>query len=411
MRANIDGKPYSVALSWHPVASRADIEERAAETGRERGVVLRSGKRIVGVGLADDDGKSPPPSAAALLALHCPGESLIAIERAERGGHWLGAVVDGVVVPGADAVLDGPDAVDRQIREILRDIQCRVTGSASGEFGGDGSPALAPASLGKARAGAAIKPLRAGASPTQLLVLLASIGAIAWLAAQTLDKKSAPTPAIPMPFDDQAAELKRQAIAARNRSLSSDLSGFEPGEFGKAASAAAKSLERSAAWWKLERKRCGESGCALTWSALTQGATPERLAAALALPRAGVQHDLRADAVSATAPLGAVGRRIDADAQTALTPIDDALVDRCRRYNGAGGVCALAQAQPASFPNAQSLPPELAYRRGKLSLGGSLARMDSLLAAFDAMPQVRADALEIDFAKQEFFFEGRYVAP
>lgn len=412
MRATIDGRRYSVGLSWHPVADATDIEERIAESGRDLGVILRSGKRILAVGTIDDEGKNPPPSAAALLALHYPAESLVAIERTESGEYWLGAVVDGVVVPGADALLDARVTVERHMREILRDFPCRTTGSASAEFGGDGFSILAQASSGKSRAGAAIKPLRAGISrPLIAILLLASVGAV-WLTMPTFDKKAVlPSVATPPTFDREA-ELERQAIAERDRLLSSDLSGFAPAEFGRVASTAAPGFHRSRAWWKLQGKRCDESACLYRWTALAAGSTPERLAAALGVPRSSLSHDLRADTVGATAPLGTSAPRVVVDETLVLAPIDDALVDQCRLYNAAGGVCILEAAQPAPIPNVRSLPAQLAYRRGKFSLSGSLARMDALLAtAFSSLPQIRANALDIDFEKRRFLLEARYVAP
>jgi hypothetical protein len=168
MRATIDGQPYSVGLYWGPVESAEEIAERRDETGRERGVILRQGQRIVGVGLAEDDGgRRPPLSAAALLALHYSG-LVLAIEWAEdeagRRVYWLAATLHGLVVHGTDILIDGddPGAVHRQIEDLRDDGEFRLLGTASAAFGGTGG-ALGRRPSGRSRE--ALAPRRSSCWP------------------------------------------------------------------------------------------------------------------------------------------------------------------------------------------------------------------------------------------------------
>lgn len=414
-QATIGGQVCGVGLDWRLAASRDEIRAGMEEGGHERGVVLKFGKRIAGVGFADGETRNPPPSAAAMLALQHPDAAVCAVEWAETEAgrqHWMAAASGGAVVSGTDALFDDPALLRRHIEELVQDFGCRVTGGASLEFGGDGESALAAARPG-IRAAAAIRPLKAGTGPAKILLLLALSGGIAWLG-WTLLKPDAPAPAA-MPAIDRDAELRRQAVAERNRLLSQDLSGLGALRLARAARAAAKPLERSVAGWRLSLKRCEAAGsCTFTWQAMGAGSTPAGLALALGVGREQAISDLRAETVSVTGSLGAAGGPVAADEGTRLEGRVQPLVDRCRRYNGGGGSCALGAAQPAAVANAQLLPPALRYRRGTLALSGPLGGAEALLPLFDGgelAPWVRADRFDIDYEKLEFRLEAHYVTP
>lgn len=310
MRVTIGGQPYSVGLYWGLVESEADIAERRAETGRDRGVALRRGRQLVGVGLSDDDGRNPPPAAAALLALrHQGGGPALAIEWADAAhgthGIWLAAVAGGAVVHDTDRWFESDDraAVGRLVDDLLREDDYAVVGGASAEFGGDGQCALADAPA-RDRALAAIRPLGGGATPGQIALLLVLLGAVAAAGWWVFAEPDAAAPPNPSAYDAQAA-LRDEAIAARHRQLSADLSGFAAPALARLAQRAGRDLQRSAAYWRFAGKHCGANGCDLAWTALGQAATPAGLAAALGLDRDRVAHDLRAEAVSVAVPLGA----------------------------------------------------------------------------------------------------------
>jgi hypothetical protein len=419
--ATLGGKPYSVGLNWQLAATRAEAEVRREEGGHACGVLLKAGGRVAGVGFADGGERKPPPSAAALLAVLHPGQAVCAVEWADTDAgrqYWMAAVSGGAVVSGTDALFDEPGHLRRQVQDLVSDFGCRVAGSASVEFGGDGTSALAPASR-SAHAAAAIKPLQAGANPAQLLFLLALFGVIGYLGWTLLAPEPQAPAALPaLPVVDKDAELRKQAVAERNRLLSQDLSGFGPLRLARAARLAAKPLERSAADWTLTLKHCdaaaGGGSCAYTWHAMGAGSTPAGLAQALGLPRDAVSSDLRADTVSTSAALGAQGEAVAANESTALAGRAAPLIDRCRRYNGKGGTCTLDAAQTVAVANAQLLPPGLQYRRGRLSLAGPLGRADDLLPLFDGpelAPWVRADRFDINYESLEFRLEGHYVIP
>ena len=419
MKVSIERRDYTVGLNWQIADSKEDIQARMEETGADAGVVLTSGKAVVGVGFATGEGRNPPPSAAAMLALHYPeGEALCVVEwaDAEPGDrrYWMAAISAGAVVSGTDIVVDDAAFLRRQVQELVHDFGCRVAGSASQGFTGDGEAVLASIDSPKTRAAAAIKSLQPGASPAQILVLavlLAGVAAMGWLAL-----RPAQTAAPAIPVIDSTAEQRRQAIALRNQMLSQDLSGFGILEFYRLAFAAGKSLERSAAQWRLVRKRCDVAGaaCTHTWQAMGGGSVPGELAKALAIPRDKVASDTRAQTVSVSESLGAAGTRLDATESTPLGGRMHALIDRCRRYGGKGGGCQLDPAQPAAIPNAQSLPPSLKYQRGRISLSGPLGDMDALLPLFDGealAPWVRADSVELDYEQLAFRLEAHYVVP
>ena len=196
--------------------------------------------------------------------------------------------------------------------------------------------------------------------------------------------------------------------------LSQDMSGFGAHELSLLARMAAKPLERSAALWKLIRKRCDGAACTYTWQAMGAGSIPGNLAKALGIPRERVSSDTRAQTVSVAEALGAPGTRIAANESTRLSGRIQPLIDRCRRYGGKEGACNLDAAQPANTPNSQLLPAGLQYHRGRLSLDGRLGGMDALLPLFDGediTPWVRADSLEFDFEQLKFHLEGHYVIP
>lgn len=416
MRVSIGGQPWSIGLYWGLVESDADLAERRAEMGRDKGVALRRGRQLVGVGLSGDDGRSPPPAAAALLALrHRDGGPALAIEWAdtERGAHgiWLAAAAGGAVVHDTDRWFESDDraAVRRLVDDLLREADYAIVGGASAEFGGDGQCALAAAPA-RDRALAAIRPLGGGTGPGQIALLLALLGAVAaaawWVFAEPDDAAPPPTA-----FQDSQAALRDEAIAARHRQLAADLSGFDPPALARLAQQAGRDIQRSAAYWRFTGKRCGARGCDLAWTALGGAATPVGLAAALGLDRGQVTHDLRAESVSVAVPLGAEPPRIEADAATPLDGRIPALVDRCRRVQGLGGGCVLNPAQPVAVPNAQLLPPELRYQTGRLTLSGHLGRIGPLLDVFGGLAWVRADRLDIDYDPLKFDFEGHYVIP
>ena len=129
-QANIGGLPCSVGLDWRLAESQSDVEARKEESGRERGVVLRVGQRVAGVGFADGDARNPPPSAAAMLALRHPDEAVCAIEWADADGgrvYWMAAVSGGAVVSGTDALFDDPDALRRPVNDLVADFGCRAS--------------------------------------------------------------------------------------------------------------------------------------------------------------------------------------------------------------------------------------------------------------------------------------------
>jgi hypothetical protein len=418
MRVTIDGHPYTAGLRWHPVESQADIAERRAETGLDRGVILPRDRRIVGVGLlADEEENNLPPSAAALLALST-GEAVIAVERADLGAgpsrYWVAAVLHGAVVAGTDVLLEDPDAVQRELRDLGADVEYRITGAASGEFGGDGKPVLSPARTKPRLGAAAVKSLGSAASPGQLGLLAVLVGAVLGVGGWVLLEPEAPAPAPSLPLVDQQVEQRKAAIAARHQALSEALSGFEALALARWARRAGTPFQRSAVFWRLTAKRCSTGACTLAWEATAAGATPAALATALGLSRDDLAHDLRASTVSVTRPLDAAPDRIEATEATVLAGRLAPLVDRCRQFQGRGGTCALTAGQPPNIPNAALLPPELRFQRGGLSLSGPLGRIDALVPLFagDALtPWVRADSIEFDYARSEFHLEGHYVIP
>jgi hypothetical protein len=416
MRATIEGHAYTVGLRWQPVESAEDIADRREETGLDWGVVLTREKRIVGVGLwaERDDDRRDSPSAAALLALSDPA-AIIAVEWADTGAgpprYWLAAVLHGAVVAGTDVLLEDTATVAREIADLAAECDYRLTGTASADFGGDGAPALART---KARlAAATIRHLGRGALAGQLArlgALATAVIAVGWWALSS-DSPEAVAPAV---LDHQAEEQRAAAIAARNQQLSADLSGFDALSLARWAAWAGKPAGRSAALWRLVRKHCDGTACTLTWQALDKGATPAGLARALGLARDRIGHDLQAEAVTAAWPLGATPARIEANAATVLAGRLPPLVDRCRKFQGLGGACTLDAPQPLAIPNAQWLPPELNYQKGRFVLAGPLGRSEALLPLFaDAAltPWVRADAIAFDFEKSEFSLEGHYVVP
>jgi hypothetical protein len=417
MRATIDGYPYAVGLRWHPVESRADIAERREESGRDRGVILRRERQIVGVGLAEEDARDLPPAAAALLALS-GGAAVIAVEWADGGAgparYWLAAVLHGAVVAGTDVLLEDPEAVHRELRDLGADVEYRITGAASGEFGGDGAPALTPARTKVLLGSAAVRPLGSAASPGQIMLLVVLAGAVLGVGWWVL-APDAPATAPAVPLIDQQAEQRNAAIAARHQALSDALSGFDALALARWAARAGQPVQRSAAFWRVIRKHCpGIGPCTLTWEAAAPGATPAALAAALGLPRADLAHDLRASTVSVTRPLGATPERIKATAATVLEGRLAPLVDRCRQFQGRGGTCTLAAGQPPTIPHAALLPPELRFQKGGFALSGPLGRIEALLPLFAGAaftPWVRADRIEFDYTTLEFHLEGHYVIP
>lgn len=419
MRVNIDRQPYTVGLKWQIAASEYDVQARMKETGAELGVVLKSRKTIVGVGFAEDEGRNPPPSAAAMLALHYPAsEAICVIEWADLGARdrqfWMVAISTGAVVSGTDIVIEDASFLRRQVQELVKDFGCRVVGSASLGFSGDGEAALAAANNSKTRSAASIRSLKSGTSHIQMIVLavlLIGVVGMGWLLLQP-DKTQAPV----APSIDQQAEQRKQAIAERNRMLSQDLSGFGTHELARLSRMAAKPLERSTAQWKLTRKSCEGigTGCTYTWRAMGAGSTPDDLAKSLGVPRERVNSDTRAQTISVTDTLGAQGTHVVATEATPLAGRIQPLIDLCRRYGGKGGTCNLDAAQSVPIPNGQLLPPGLQYHRGRLSLAGRLGNMDALLPLFDGQalaPWVRADSFEIDFDSLDFRLEGHYVIP
>jgi hypothetical protein len=417
MRATLDGFPYTVGLRWHPVESRADIAERREETGLDRGVILQRDRLIVGVGLLDDqDEKNSPPSAAALLALST-GEAVIAVEWADIGAahrrYWVAAVLHGAVVAKTDVLLEDPDAVHRELRDLGADVEYRLTGGASAEFGGDGAPALTPVRTKVGLGVAAVRPLGPAASPAQIVLLVVLVGAVLGMGWWVL-QPDAPPPAPTTPFVDQQAEQRKAALAARHLALSEALSGFDALTLARRAALADRPVQRSAVYWRLVRKRCTAGGCSLAWDATAPGALPVALAAALGLDRADLAHDLRASTVTVSRPLGAVPERIEANEATVLDGRLAPLVDRCRQFEGRGGTCSLSAGQPLNIPNAALLPPELRFQKGGFTLTGRLGRSEALLPLFagaELAPWVRADLIEFDYARSEFHLEGHYVIP
>jgi hypothetical protein len=417
MRATIEGYPYTVGLRWQPVESAGDIADRREETGLDWGVILTRDNQIVGVGLLPerDEDRSPPNSAAALLALAYP-EAVIAIEWAEAGSgpprYWLAAVLHGAVVAGTDLLLEEAAGVTREIADLSVHCDYRLTGTASAEFGGDGAPALAPARSKVRLAAAAIRNLGRGASAGQLALLGALVAAVlagGWWVLQP-DTEAISPAALSQETEQQRAE----AIAARHQQLSQDLSGFDALALARWADRAGQAAERSAALWRFVRKHCDGTACTLTWQALDKGATPAGLARALGLARDRIGHDLQAEAVTAAWPLGAAPARIEANATTVLAGRLAPLVDRCRKFQGLGGTCTLDAPQPLAIPNAQLLPPELHYRTGRFVLAGPLGRSEALLPLFASAaltPWVRADTFDIDLETSEFSLEGHYVVP
>lgn len=415
MRITIDRHPYTVGLKWQIAASEDEVQARMEESGAELGVVLKQGKAIVGVGFAEDEGRNPPPSAAAMLALHYPADTLCVVEWADLGRDrqfWMVAISGGAVVSGTDIVVEDASFLRRQVQELVKDFGCRVAGSASMGFLGDGEGALSAANSPKTRSAASIKSLTSGASSFQVLLLAAlllGVLAAGWLLLQP-DQPQAPAE----PVIDRQAEQRKQAIAERNRLLAQDLSGFGAYGLSKLARGAAKQMERSAALWKLSRKSCDQSACSLTWQAMSPGAMPEQLANALGISRERVLSDTRAQTVTVTEALGAQPTRVEASESTPLTGRIQPLIDRCRRFGGMGGTCNLDAAQPASLPNAQLLPPGLQYHRGRLSLAVRIGSLDSLIPVFDTealSPWVRADSIELDYDTLELRLEGHYVIP
>jgi hypothetical protein len=416
MRATIEGHAYTVGLRWQPVESAEDIADRREETGLDWGVVLTREKRIVGVGLwaERDDDRRDSPSAAALLALSDPA-AVIAVEWADTGAgpprYWLAAVLHGAVVAGTDVLLEDAATVTREIADLAAECDYRLTGTASADFGGDGAPALTRT---KARlAAATIRHLGRGALAGQLArlgALATAVIAVGWWALSP-DSPEAVAPAM---LDSQAAEQRAAAIAARNQQLSADLSGFDALSLTRWASWTGKPAKRSAALWRFVRQGCTGTACTLTWQALDKGATPAGLAQALGLARDRIDHDLQAEAVTVSWPLGAAPARVDANESTLLAGRLPPLVDRCRKFQGLGGTCTLEPPQAPPIPNAEWLPPELNYRTGRLVLAGPLGRAEALLPLFSGerlTPWVRAEHLDFDYETLEFHLEGHYVIP
>lgn len=412
MRATFGDKTYTVGLTWRLAAGEDDIREALAETGLERGVVLRDGAgRIAGVGLTDDADRRPPPAAAALLALHY-ASPVLAVERAASGAVWLAAVQDGIVVPGTDLLADDPAELERHVDELRREADYRLIGTASTGYGGSGESALRPAQASRALQKAAIRGLGRTAGPVQialLSVLLVGVGVGLWLFLQPGE------PAVPAtPVVDRQAEQRRQAIAERNRLLSADLSGVGPRRLVQAAWSAGRPYRRSAAYWRRTLSRCDGGGCTLFWRAMVAGAIPDRLATALGVPRERIGSDTRADQVSLSEPLGLDPERIVADEGTRLSGRLPRLIDLCREYRGRGGGCTLEPAQAVAIPNASLLPPGLAYRKGRLVLDGPLGAREALLTLFDGAdlsPWVRADGVEFDPDRLVYRLEAHYVLP
>jgi hypothetical protein len=418
MRATIEGHPYTVGLRWQPVESAEDIADRREETGLDWGVILTREKRIVGVGLLAerDEDRDPAPSAAALLALSDP-TAVIAVEWADTGSgpprYWLAAVLHGAVVAGTDVLMEDAATVVREIADLAADYDYRLAGTASAEFGGDGAPALAPARTKAQLAAAAIRHLGRGARAGQLALLGALAAAVITVGWWTLSPDS-PETVTPAVLDHQAAEQRAAAIAARNQQLSDDLSGFDALALARWGARAGKPAGRSAALWRFVRKGCTGTACTLTWQALDKGATPAGLSAALGLARDRIDHDLQAEAVAVSWPLGAAPARIDANESTILAGRLPPLVDRCRKFQGLGGTCTLEPPQAPPIPNAELLPPELNYRTGRLVLAGPLGRAEALLPLFAGemlAPWVRAENLDFDYENLEFHLEGHYVIP
>jgi hypothetical protein len=416
MRVTIEGHPYTVGLRWQPVESDEDIADRREETGLDWGVILKRENRIVGVGLLTerDDDQPPAPSAAALLAVSYT-EAVIAIEWANAGSgsarYWLAASLHGTIVTGTDLLLEDATLVAREIADLTADYrEYRITGTASGEFGGDGAVALTPARSKARLAAAAIRHLDRGrAGQLALLGALAvAVLAAGWWVLQP------DTDTSPSAISQQTEEQRAAAIAARHQQLSDDLSGFDALSLVRWSMRAGKPAERSAALWRFLHKRCDSTACTLTWQALDKGATPAGLAQALGLTRERIGHDLQAETVAVTWPLGGTPTRIEANETTVLAGRLPPLVDRCRKFQGLGGTCALDAPQPLSIPNAQLLPPELNYQKGRFVLTGPIGRSEILLPLFSGAPLtpwVRADNLDIDYEKSEFSLEGHYVIP
>jgi hypothetical protein len=416
MRTTLDGYPYTVGLRWQPVESAEDIADRREETGLDWGVILSRDGQIVGVGLLPERDEDRSPAAAALLALSYP-EAVIALEWADTGAgpprYWLAAVLHGAVVAGTDLLLEEAAGVTREIADLSVHCNYRLTGTASAEFGGDGAPALAPARSKARLAAAAIRHLGRGALAGQLALLGALATAVIAVGWWTLSPGS-PEAVVPAVLDHQAEEQRAAAIAARHRQLSDDLSGFDALTLARWAVRAGKPAGRSAALWRFVRKGCAGTVCTLTWQALDKGATPAGLTRALGLARDRIDHDLQADAVTAAWPLGAAPARIEANDATVLAGRLPPLVDRCRKFQGLGGTCTLEAPQPLLIPNAEWLPPELHYRKGRFVLTGPLGRAEALLPLFAGevlMPWVRAESLDFDYENLEFHLEGHYVVP
>jgi hypothetical protein len=244
-------------------------------------------------------------------------------------------------------------------------------------------------------------------------MLLIGVAAAAWLVfAPGADQAPSPIPVLD-PRAQQEAERRAAAILARHQQLSAALSGFGPLALGRASIRADRDLQRSAAFWRLIRKGCDGGGCTLGWQALAKSAGPAGLAAALGLGRDRIGHDLVAEQVSVTVPLGATPERIEAGDTTIPAGRLPPLVDRCRRFQGLGGACTLGAAQPAAIPNAELLPPQLRFQVGKLTLAGPLGRADTLLAVFGdpTLSWIRADRFDLDFDRLTFSLEGHYVIP
>jgi hypothetical protein len=418
MRVTIEGHAYTVGLRWQPVESAEDIADRREETGLDWGVILTRDRQIVAVGLLAerDEDRAPAPAAAALLALAHP-EAVIALEWADTGAgpprYWLAAVLHGAVVAGTDVLLEEAAGVAREIADLSVHCDYRLTGTASAEFGGDGAPALTPARRKARLAAAAIRHLGQGARAGQLALLGAVAAAVIAVGWWTLSPE--PPPAVaPAALDYQAAEQRAAAIAARNQQLSEDLTGFDALALARWAARVGKPAGRSAALWRFVRKGCAGTACTLTWQALDKGATPAGLAQALGLARDRIDHDLQADAVTAAWPLGAAPARIEATDATVLAGRLPPLVDRCRKFQGLGGACTLEAPQPPPIPNAELLPPELRYRKGRFVLAGPLGRAEALLPLFAGevlTPWVRAESFDVDYENLEFHLEGHYVVP
>ena len=416
---------YAINLAWQPVGpdsnAQDDIAHRIGETGMAYGVVMNNGK-TVGFGLCGKPA-APLPSAAALLALLNPESAVCAIEwfgDRNDGMFWMAAVDNGIVISGTDVVLPSAE-VKVQADSLTYEFECQLTGSGSAEFGGDGISTFGnPAkkiSQGMRKQAAVRRQKRFETGKIAVLSLLViAVGTMAWF----LFREPAPGPASSIDTAAQAsAKRQRAAIDMRNAMLSTDLSGYGIAAFAelseKGEADRMKGFERSARFWRLTNKRCLSAGqCSLSWQAENEYADIGQLARALGVAREELSHDMKGDMAMLPKFTLPGGDKVVAREDTDLNGKLFSLIDACRRLTAETSgfaSCTVSDPQIISLADAQALPKNLFYRKGKVVIELPFGHIAKLYALFGQnwLPWLRAEKTDFDYGNQKIKLEAHYV--